>query len=67
MRGDRTAGRAPPWSCHAVDMSKKKRRPAQTVLNAARRGGTLAGELHVVTLMELSPDEYPGEMGTSYG
>jgi len=48
-------------------MSKKKRRPAQTVLNAARRGGTLAGELHVVTLMELSPDEYPGEMGTSYG
>ncbi|MGH3400913.1 MAG: hypothetical protein ACRDRJ_00055 [Streptosporangiaceae bacterium] len=49
-------------------MSKRKRRRSSPPASTVGRGGTAgpAGELHLVTVAELSPDEYPGELGTSY-
>jgi hypothetical protein len=51
-----------------VDVPKEKRRSAGPGASAAGVGGIPepAGGLHVVTVAELSPDEFPGELGASY-
>ena len=48
-------------------MAKKKRRPdsGPGTAGGAATPGPIDG-LHVVTVAELSPGEYPGELGTSY-
>lgn len=52
-----------------MNVAKKKRRPGSPARSTASRARTpgSASELHVVTVVELSPDEYPGELGASYG